>query len=313
MKQGETGATAEHAVDQPARRGFWGSRHGGNDIDRPTAGCWPLGLTASLDCLIVAILSGFAPWIVYWVLVGNVPFAVAALAALAVAALTFASGRVTGTAGRTLEIGAIATFAVLTALTFAARANFLELWLQPLSNAGILLVALAGVLIGKPFVREYVEAEQPPTVVKSELFDRTTTLVTWIWVGVFAGMTLSSAIPPIVHREATFVTPTTALSFVCYWLVPFLLLALAVLASRILIDRMVAAANSPNTVRKTTFVAFKELGIDELLYLAQQKAEREVGPGKEAFAVQVGGKGTPLTGDESRESWPATYKVRAAR
>jgi hypothetical protein len=30
----------------------------------------------------------------------------------------------------------------------------------------------------------------------------------------------------------------------------------------------------------------------------------------EAFDVRVGGKGIPLTGDEDRESWPATYKAR---
>jgi len=30
------------------------------------------------------MLFGFAPWIVYWVLVGNVPFAAAALVALAI-------------------------------------------------------------------------------------------------------------------------------------------------------------------------------------------------------------------------------------
>jgi hypothetical protein len=261
----------------------------------------------------VAILSGFAPWLVYWILVGNVPFPVAVLAALAIAVLAFAIGRVTGTPGRTLEIGAIATFVVLTVLTFTAKQDFLERWLLPLSSAGILLVALTSVLIGKPFVREFAEADQPPAVVKSELFGQTTTLVTWIWVGAFAGMTLSSAIPSVVQRNATILDRMAALSFVCYWLVPVLLLGLAVLAARVLIDRMIATANNPNTVRRTTFVAFKELGIDELLYLAQQKAEREVGPGKEAFAVQVGGKGTPLTGDESRESWPASYKVRDAK
>ena len=34
------------------------------------------------------------------------------------------------------------------------------------------------------------------------------------------------------------------------------------------------------------------------------------GAGKEAYNVKVGGMGTPLTGDESRKSWPSTYKVR---
>jgi hypothetical protein len=261
----------------------------------------------------VAILSGFAPWIVYWVLVGNVPFTIAVLAALAIAVLTFVIGRLKGVRGRTLEIGAIATFVVLAVLTLTLSQNFMERWLQPLSSAGIFLVALSSVLIGKPFVREFAEVDQPPEVVKSELFGQITTLVTWIWVGAFAGMTVSSLIPPIVQDHVTILETTKPLSFVCYWLIPFLLVGLAVLGSRVLTDRMVAAANNPNTVRRTTFVAFKELGIDELLYLAQEKANREVGPGKEAFGVQVGGKGTPLTGDESRESWPASYKVREAR
>jgi hypothetical protein len=50
-----------------------------------------------------------------------------------------------------------------------------------------------------------------------------------------------------------------------------------------------------------------------LYYLAQEHANREVGPGKEAYNVKVGGMGTPLTGDEGRKSWPSTYKVRDRR
>ena len=73
--------------------------------------CEPIGY---LDCLTVAVLAGFAPWIVYWVLIGNVPFKVAVLAALAAAVLSFAVGRVKGASGRTLELGVIGTFVVLT-------------------------------------------------------------------------------------------------------------------------------------------------------------------------------------------------------
>lgn len=94
-------------------------------------------------------------------------------------------------------------------------------------------------------------------------------------------------------------------------MVPFLLLGCAAIASRLLTDRMIAAASSPDTVRRTTFVAFRELAIDELYFLAREKAEREVGAGMEAYDVSLGSAGVPLTGDESRESWPATYKVRA--
>jgi hypothetical protein len=189
----------------------------------------------------------------------------------------------------------------------------MERWIQPLSSAGILIVALVGVLVGRPFVREIAEADQPREVVKSELFGRITTLVTWIWVAAFAGMTVSSAIPPIVQGDATILDTRSPLSFVCYWVIPFLLVAAAVLAGRVVTDRMVAEVTSPHVVRKSTFVAFKELGIDELIYLAKEKADREVGAGMEAYAIQVGGKGIPLTGDESRESWGVSYKVRERR
>jgi hypothetical protein len=261
----------------------------------------------------VAILTGFAPWIVYWVLVGNVPFKVAVLAALAVAVVTFAVGRVKGKPGRTLELGTIGVFVVLTVLTFALSQDFMERWVQPLSSAGIFLVALGSVLAGRPFVREFAEVDQPPDVIKSELFGKITTSITWLWIAAFAGMTVSSAIPPIVQGDSTLLDTRTAVSYIFYWVVPFVLLFGAAIGGRVLTERMVAEAHNPNTVRRSTFVAFKELGIDELLYLAQQKAEREVGPGKQAYAVQVGGKGTPLTGDESRESWPVSYKVREAR
>lgn len=261
----------------------------------------------------MGILAGFAPWIVYWVLVGNVPFVAAVLAALAIAVLSLVVGRRLGRPGRTLEIGAIATFSVLAVLTFVLSQSFMERWMQPLSNVGILLVALIGVLIGKPFVREFAEADQPAEVIASDLFGRITTSVTWIWVAAFAGMTVSSSIPPIVQGDATILDTRTPLSFVCYWVVPFLLLGCAAIASRLLTDRIIAAASSPDTIRRTTFVAFRELAIDELYYLAREKAEREVGAGMEAYDVSLGSAGVPLTGDESRESWPATYKVRARR
>ncbi len=256
----------------------------------------------------MGILLGFAPWIVYWVLVGNVPFHTAVLVALAIAVLAFVIGRVRGAPGRTLEIGAVATFLVLTGLTFTLSQSFMERWIQPLSTAGIFLVALTGVLIGRPFVREFAEVDQPKEVIESDVFRRITAVLTWIWVAAFAGMTVSSAIPPIVYGDATILDTKTPLSFVCYWVVPFSLLGLAALASRILPERM--APPQEEIVRKTTFVAFAEAEIDQLIYLATEHANREVGPGKEAFDIRIGSKGVPLVGDETRESWPSTYKVR---
>jgi len=256
----------------------------------------------------VGILLGFAPWIVYWTLVGNVPFSAAVLVTLAIAVALLILGWIRGTAGRTLEIGAVATFLVLTVLTFTVSQAFLERWLQPLSAAGIFLVALGGVLVGRPFVREYAEIGQPKEVIESEDFARITNVLTWIWVAAFAGMTVSSAIPPIVYGEATILDTRTPLSFVCYWIIPFALLGLAALASRLLPERM--APPDEEIVRKTTFVAFAEAEIDQLMYLATEHAKREAVPGKEVYDVRIGSKGVPLVGDETRLSWPSTYKVR---
>jgi hypothetical protein len=253
----------------------------------------------------VSILVGFAPWIVYWVLVGNVPFGVAVLVALAVAVAAFTIGRVKHTPGRTL-----ATFVVLAVLTFTVSQAFLERWMQPLSNAGIFLVALASVLTGRPFVREFAEVDQPEEVINSATFARITTLLTWIWVGAFGGMTVSSAIPPIVYGNATILDTKTPLSFLCYWVIPFALLGLAALASRVLPERM---GPSDDEERKTSFVTFAEAEIDQLMYAATEAVNREVGAGKEAYDIRIGSKGIPLSGDETRESWPATYKVRARR
>jgi hypothetical protein len=259
----------------------------------------------------VGILFGFAPWIVYWVLVGNAPSLVAVLVALALAVVGLAVSRATRIPARALEIGSAGTFLVLTAATVLLSPSVMERWALPLSIAALLLTVLIGVLTGKPFVHEFVAAGQPPGVVESELFGQVTTRLAWIWVAVLSGMTVSSAIPPIVLRDATILDAKTPLSYICYWVIPFSLLGLATLATKILPDMMTAGAG--DIVRTTSFVAYGEATIDELYYLAQEHANREVGAGQEAYNVKVGSMGTPLVGDDTRHSWPSTYKVRQSR
>lgn len=257
------------------------------------------------------MLFGLAPWIVYWVLVGNVPFGAAALAGLALAAIALVIGSLADKPERMLESGSAAVFVVLTGLTFARDEWFVQRWMLPLSMAGFLVVALVGTLIGKPFVRAFAAAEQPADVVKTALFGRVVGVLSWLWLATAAGMAVSSAIPPIARGDATILDTRTPLPYVCYWIIPFALLGLAALASRFLPERMLVGID--DVARETSFVAYDEATIDELYYLAQEHANREVGPGKEAYNVKVGGMGTPLTGDESRKSWPSTYKVRDKR
>lgn len=264
----------------------------------------------------MGMLFGLAPWIVYWVLVGNVPFAAAVLVALAVAAAGLGLGGATGRRWQFFDFASVAALLILAVLTITLSQSFLEQWLLTLSNAAILVVTLVGMLVGKPFVAEFAAAEHAPDVAKTELFGRIVQVLGWVWVATFAAMTVSSAIPSIVQRPAAntsalILDTRTPLFFLCYWIIPFGLLGLAAVASRLLPDRMLVGID--DVARETSFVAYDEATIDELYFLAQEHANREVGPGKEAYAVKVGGMGTPLTGDESRKSWPSTYKVRDKR
>ncbi len=130
----------------------------------------------------------------------------------------------------------------------------------------------------------------------------------WDWWAGVGGWALVTGVPRSLGGDATILGSRTPLSFVCYWVVPFALLGVAALLTRVLPDRMVPAAD--DVVRKTTFVAFAEAEIDQLIYLATEHANREVGAGKEAYDIRIGSKGIPLVGDETRESWPSSYKVR---
>jgi hypothetical protein len=259
----------------------------------------------------VGILFGFAPWIVYWVLVGHAPFLLGAVVAFTIAIAGLAVRYLTRTPRRSLEIGAGATFLVVIALTLLTGPLVVQRWALPLSIAGILLTTLLGGLSGRSFVHEYAAANQPPAVVDSDVFGQITSRLTWIWVAVFGGMTVSSSIPPIVAADATVLDARTPLTYLGFWVVPFTLLGLGALATSALPDWMIATAG--DIVRKTTFVAYGEATIDELYYLAQEHANREVGAGEEAYAVKVGSMGTPLVGDDTRQSWPSTYKVRQSR
>jgi hypothetical protein len=259
----------------------------------------------------VGILFGFAPWIVYWVLVGNAPFVVAALVALILAIAGLAAGYFTRIRRRSLEIGSGTTFLILTVLTAVASPLVVQRWALALSFVGILLVTVFGRQFGTSFVHEYAAANQPPAIVNSDVFGRITRRLTWIWVAVFAGMTVSASVPPFMVADASILDIHAPVAYVGYWILPFTLLGVGTLATRILPDWMTASAG--DIERKTTFVAYHEATIDELYYLATEHANREVGAGEEAYAVKVGSKGTALVGDETRHSWPSTYKVRQAR
>ncbi|MDQ2625864.1 MAG: hypothetical protein M3Y90_02530, partial [Actinomycetota bacterium] len=207
-----------------------------------------------------------------------------------------------------LGIGAVAPFAVLAVLPLASWA---QRWALPLSFAALFAVLLTSTLLGKSAVADVAKADLPAAVAQTELFAPVVKRLTWIWLAAIAAMSVSAVIPPVAVSDATLHHPGSPLTYLCSWVIPFGILAAAAIASRILVDRMTTGFG--DAVRKTSFVAFVDMEIDQLYYLATEHANREVGPGQEAYNVTVGAKGTALLGDDTRVSWPSTYKVRQRR
>ncbi|MDF3283342.1 acyl-CoA thioester hydrolase/BAAT C-terminal domain-containing protein [Gordonia sp. N1V] len=179
----------------------------------------------------MGFLIGFSPWIVYWILVGNMPFRGAVLIALGLSVIAVAVQRIRKQPWHSLEVGAVVVFVILSVLSFTVSDRFLEQWLQPLGNAGIFLVALTGLLIGRPFVREYAAASVDAATARSDGFRVITTAMTWMWTTVFALMTLISCIPPIIQGQATIRDGGSVASVLCYWVIPFTMMGLAGTAS----------------------------------------------------------------------------------
>lgn len=255
----------------------------------------------------MGVLLWFAPWAVYWVLVGNAPLLVAAVAALLVAAAVMLCTPPSPV--RMLEIGAVATFTVLALLPLAVHGA--QQWVLALSFAALLAVVLIGMVLGKSVVAAVVKADLPAAVLQTDLFAPAVNRLTSVWVGALAAMTVSAAVPPLALADASVHHTGAALNYLCYWVIPFGILAAAAIASRVLPARMTAGFD--DVARKTSFLAFVDMEIDQLYYLATEHANREVGPGQQVYNVTVGAQGTPLLSDPTRMSWPSTYKVRQLR
>jgi hypothetical protein len=198
----------------------------------------------------LGFVLGFLPWVLYWVLIGNVVFRLVVCLVLAVAVGTQVVARLRHRPSRLFDLGSLVVFAILTLAAFVFADAVLERWLPPLGNLGLFLVALVGLLVGRPFVWEYAVEFVGVTTARSERFRAVTTTMTWLWVAVFAAMTVVTMIPPLVDEAATIRDDTRLLSVLCYWVLPCVLLGLAAWASG-LVPRWFESRSAPVEQRET--------------------------------------------------------------
>lgn len=178
------------------------------------------------------VFASFAPWIAFWILVGNVDFRLALLVACALAVVHAAREARASSGAKVLDVGTAIAFAALLALASLGEEAFLERWMQPLANGALLAIALASVAVGRPFVLAYAKEEAPPEVWQEPLFLRTVSAITWAWIAAFAVMTASALVPPVVDGGATLRDEDATLSIVFYWLVPVLALGAAIVFTK---------------------------------------------------------------------------------
>ena len=179
----------------------------------------------------VGFVVGFVPWIVYWILVGNAPFIVAVLAGLGLAVAINAITLARRQPLMVLEAGTAVVFAVFVLMALILSDDFLERWLQPLGNAGLFAIVGVSILIGKPFTLQYARKSTPREQWDEPGFVYVCRLLAWLWAGTLAFMTIVSLIPPIVDGDATVRDAEDPLSVVCYWVLPFVALGLAMVVT----------------------------------------------------------------------------------
>lgn len=179
----------------------------------------------------LGFLAGFAPWIVYWILSGSVAFETAIGVAFAIAVLSnLLSLKHGGVANlKVLEVGNTIAFVGLALIGMVGGDDFVARWIQPLGNGALLLIMLISILIGRPFTLQYAKAATPPELWDSPGFLAVNRLITWVWVGAMTVMTTLAFIPPILQGDATREDGGSTLSIVCYWVLPYAAMGVAIL------------------------------------------------------------------------------------
>lgn len=139
------------------------------------------------------VFVGMGPWILYWVLVSNNTFEEAAVAGLVASGIVTAWGLTHGGL-KTLEVGTVAWFAVLTIASFTADERFFADWCFVMSNGALATIVLVSILTGHPFTRQYARDTVPEQFWESPVFLQSTLVISWAWFAAFVVMTASSAV-----------------------------------------------------------------------------------------------------------------------
>ncbi|MEQ8349000.1 MAG: hypothetical protein RIB84_26060 [Sneathiellaceae bacterium] len=182
----------------------------------------------------MAIFFGFAPWILFYVLVhplGAVAAAaLAALVALALGVPALRRGR-----PKILDIGTILFFAAFALVFAAGPPPWLHAWMKAIADGGLAAIVLVSLALGRPFTIQYAKETVPEEHWGSPLFYRVNLHITLVWLAAFLVNTASAAASTLIPQEPGWLA----------WAIPMLSFIAAFRFTTWYPDRMAAKGSAP--------------------------------------------------------------------
>jgi hypothetical protein len=156
------------------------------------------------------MLLAFAPFIAFAVLNHFVSPTAALVAAALVSLVLIAKEVLTGRSAKILEVGTCILFVGLAAYAYFSNADWPVAGVKLAVDAGLLLVVLFSLVIGRPFTLQYAREQAPQEVWNSADFMRTNQVITLVWLGAFAVLVAADLVllyrPDVPHKVSVLLT-----------------------------------------------------------------------------------------------------------
>lgn len=172
----------------------------------------------------MGILPGFAPFIVFFILLRAASVEVALWAAAGVAMLTAGRDVLLGNSVKIMELGVIGLFATIGILTWGAKASWTIDSVRLAVDCGFLVMVLLSLAIDRPFTLQYARERVPEELWQVPLFTAINRTITWGWAGAFAvlavtdlAMVFAPDVPRWVEIAATVVALVAAFKFTSWY------------------------------------------------------------------------------------------------
>lgn len=145
-------------------------------------------LGKALDAFLDSPLSSIVPWALMAILAGPGRYEIAVWGALGFSLLVLVLDRCRNIPVHVLELLGVGFFVILAAVGLVASSGqkaWLEMWAGEVTNASLALLALASLMLGRPYTTAYARDVTPPDQWDTPLFKRTNMVVTAVWALAF--------------------------------------------------------------------------------------------------------------------------------